>query len=70
MSLIAPISRNERHLMQKTIHKTRDKNHTRRLTAILMLHRSGNVCHVARSAAPFRQLVVGLTGLPFMALTG
>jgi hypothetical protein len=25
--------------MQKAIHKTRDKNHARRLTAMLMLHR-------------------------------
>ncbi|WP_440941045.1 hypothetical protein, partial [Klebsiella grimontii] len=26
-------------MMQKAIHKTRDKNHARRLTAMLMLHR-------------------------------
>ncbi|MBS2832505.1 IS630 family transposase, partial [Klebsiella pneumoniae] len=38
MPIIAPIPRDERRLMQKTIHKTRDKNHARRLTAMLMLH--------------------------------
>lgn len=37
MPIIAPIPRTERRLMQKTIHKTRDKNHARRLTAMLML---------------------------------
>lgn len=35
--------------MQKTIHKTKDKNHARRLTAMLMLHRGDTVCHVART---------------------
>lgn len=49
MPIIAPIPRTERHLMQKTIHKTKDKNHARRLTAILMLHRGDTVCHVART---------------------
>jgi transposase len=34
--------------MKKTIHKTRDKNHARRLTAILMLHRGERVSDVAR----------------------
>ncbi|HCF7967591.1 TPA: IS630 family transposase, partial [Klebsiella pneumoniae] len=37
MPIIAPIPRAERRLMQKTIHKTRDKNHARRLTSLLML---------------------------------
>ncbi|WP_252861388.1 hypothetical protein, partial [Shigella sonnei] len=32
---IAPISRDERRLMQKAIHKTHDKNYARRLTAML-----------------------------------
>ena len=49
MSSIAPIPRNERRLIKKTIHKTRDKNHARRLTAILMLHRGGRVSDVART---------------------
>ncbi|RCG90651.1 homeo-like domain protein [Enterobacter hormaechei] len=35
--------------MKKTIHKTRDKNHARRLTAILMLHRGSRVSDVART---------------------
>ncbi|KAB0557324.1 IS630 family transposase, partial [Pantoea stewartii subsp. stewartii] len=46
MSIIAPIPRTERRLMQKTIHKTKDKNHARRLTAMLMLHRGDTVSHV------------------------
>ena len=39
MPIIAPIPRNERRLMEKAIHKTRDKNHARRFTTMLMLHR-------------------------------
>ena len=35
--------------MQKAIHKTRDKNHARRLTAMLMLHRGDRVSDVART---------------------
>lgn len=31
MPIIAPIPRDERRLMQKAIHKTRDKNHARTL---------------------------------------
>ncbi len=49
MPIIAPIPRDERRLMQKAIHKTRDKNHARRLTAMLMLHRGDRVSHVART---------------------
>ena len=33
MLIIAPIPRDERRLMQKAIHKTRDKNHGRTDTA-------------------------------------
>jgi len=47
MPIIAPISRDERRLMQKAIHKTRDKNHARRLTAMLMLHRGERVSDVS-----------------------
>jgi hypothetical protein len=43
--------RNERRLMRKTIHKTRDKNHARRLNAMLMLHDGNSVSHVARTLA-------------------
>lgn len=47
MPIIAPIPRTERCLMLKTIHKTKDKNHARRHTAMLMLHRDDTICHVA-----------------------
>lgn len=50
MLIIAPIPRGERHLMQKAIHKTHDKNYARRLTALLMLHRGARVSNVARTA--------------------
>lgn len=49
MPIIAPISRDERRLMQKAIYKTRDKNHARRLTAMLMLHRGDRVSDVTRT---------------------
>lgn len=49
MPIIAPISDAERSLMQKTIHKTDDKNHARRLTAMLMLHRGDTVSDVAKT---------------------
>ncbi|MCI4236928.1 IS630 family transposase [Dickeya dianthicola] len=48
MPIIAPIPRDERRLMQKTIHKTRDKDYSRRLTAMLMLHGGSRVSDVAR----------------------
>ncbi|EJL19953.1 transposase, is630 family [Shigella sonnei str. Moseley] len=63
MPIIAPISRDERRLMQKAIHKTHDKNYARRLTAMLMLHRGDRVSDVARTlccAVPL--LDAGLTG--------
>lgn len=43
--------------MQKTIHKTPDKNHSRRLTAMLMLHRGDNVSYVARTLCCARSSV-------------
>lgn len=49
MPIIAPISRTERLQMQQTIHKTKDKNHARRLIAMLMPHRGDTVSHVART---------------------
>lgn len=49
MPIIAPIPRTERRLMQKTVHKTRDKHHARRLIAMLMLHRGDRVSDVART---------------------
>lgn len=57
MSIIAPIPRDERRLMQKMIHKTRDKNHARRLTAMLMLHRGDRVSDVARTLCCARSSV-------------
>lgn len=48
MPPIAPLPRTERRLMQKTIHKTKDKNHTRRLAD--MLHRGGHVARMLCSA--------------------
>ncbi len=63
MPIIAPIPRTERRLMQKTIHKTRDKNHARRLTAMLMLHlESASVTLPERSAVPAHLSDAGLTG--------
>ncbi|KUR94025.1 hypothetical protein AWE63_25915, partial [Escherichia coli] len=49
MPIIAPISRDERRLMQKAIHKTHDKNYARRLTAMLMLHRGDRVSDVSNA---------------------
>lgn len=48
MPIIAPIPRSGRRLIQKTVHKTQDKNHARRLMALLMLHRGERVSTVAR----------------------
>jgi transposase len=62
--------------MQKAIHKTKDKNLARRLTAMLMLHRGNTVSHVARTLCCARSSVgrwikwftlfgaEGLTSLP------
>ncbi|MDQ0431057.1 hypothetical protein ABIC12_002964 [Pantoea agglomerans] len=49
MPIVVPILRNERRLLQKAIHITRDKNHARRLTAMLMLHRGDCVSDVVRT---------------------
>ncbi len=57
MPIITPIPRDERRLMQKTIHKTRDKNHARRLTAMQMLHRGDRVSDVARTLCCARSSV-------------
>jgi len=54
MPILAPIPRDERRLMQKAIHKTRDKNHARRLTAMLMLHRGDRVSDVVRTLSGAR----------------
>lgn len=57
MPIIAPIPRTERRLMQRTIYKTRDKKHARRLTAMLMLHRGERVSDVARTLCCARSSV-------------
>lgn len=63
MPVIAPISRDERRLMHKAIHKTHDKNYARRLTAMLMLHRGTvSVTLPERFAAPAPLLGTGLSG--------
>lgn len=49
MPIIASISREERRLMRKATHKTRNKNHVRRLTAVQMLHRGDRVSDVAKT---------------------
>ncbi|CDG87947.1 hypothetical protein XBFFL1_1640052 [Xenorhabdus bovienii str. feltiae Florida] len=64
MPIITSIPRNERRLMQKTIQKTRDKNHARRLIAILMLYRGDTVSYVVRSRAVVLLSFSGLTGIP------
>lgn len=46
MMIIASIPRTERHLMQKTNHKTKDKKRVGGPTAMLMLHRGDTVSHV------------------------
>lgn len=48
MTIIAPIPRNERRLMQKNAQQTHDKHHARRLTTMLMLHRGYTVTEVSR----------------------
>ncbi len=60
MPIIAPIPRTERRLMQKTLHKTRDKNHARRLTGLLMLNRGPASARLPeRSVAPVHPWVAG-----------
>lgn len=67
MPIIASISRTERRMMQKNVHRTKDKNHARRLTAMLMLHRGDSVSYVARTLCCARSSVGdGLTGLRYM----
>ena len=66
MPIISPIPDAERRLMQKTIHKTCDKNHVRRLTAMLMLHPGDKISDVARRfAARVHLWDAGLIGTHF-----
>lgn len=75
MPIITPITRSERHLMRKAIHKPRDKNHVRRLNAMLMLHRGCRVSDIARTLCCARSSVgrwinwftlSGVEGLKFL----
>ncbi|POD98026.1 hypothetical protein BVY05_20650 [Pectobacterium odoriferum] len=52
MPIIAAIPDEERRLMRKEAQQTRDKNYSRRLIAILMLHRGMTVTDVARTTKP------------------
>ncbi len=62
MPIIAPIPRNERRQMEKIVHKTTDKNHSRRLMAMLMLHRGESLSYVAKNLCAARSSV-GLDSL-------
>lgn len=57
MPIIAAIPDEERQLMRKEAQQTRDKNHARRLIAILMLHRGMTVSEVARLLCAARSSV-------------
>ena len=57
MPIIAAIPDEERRLMRKEAQLTRDKNHARRLIAILMLHQGMTVTDVARLLCAARSSV-------------
>ncbi len=57
MPIIAPIPQNECQKMRKLIHKTRDKNYSRRLTALLMLNEGLTVTYVAKTLHAARSSV-------------
>ncbi len=57
MSIIAPILRAERRRIEKTIHKTKCKDHVRRLSSILMLAKGNSVTYVASSLAAARSSI-------------
>ncbi len=57
MPIIAPIPQDECQKMRKLIHKTRDKNYSRRLTALLMLNEGLTVTYVAKTLHAARSSV-------------
>ncbi|OHF50704.1 transposase [Salmonella enterica subsp. arizonae] len=57
MPIIAPIPEEERRLMRKEAQQTRDKNHARRLIAMLMQHQGMTVTDVARILCAARSSV-------------
>lgn len=70
MPIIAPILSTERRLMQKTIHKTRDKNHARMTDrhADAAPGETRAAMSPERSVAPVPPLGAGLTDSRYMAL--
>ncbi len=54
--------------MRKLIHKTRDKNYSRRLTALLMNNEEiyGDLCLKKHNIQHVIPLIVGLSGLHYM----
>lgn len=57
MPIIVAISDEERRLMHKEAQQTRDKYHSRRFIAILMLHRGMTVSDVTRLLCAARSYV-------------
>ena len=57
MPIIAAIPRNERLHMEKIVQKTKDKNHSRRLIAMLMLHRGESLTYVAKTLCAARSSI-------------
>lgn len=57
MPIIAPIPDEERQLMRKEAQQTHDKNHARRLIAMLMLHQGMTITDVARLLCAARSSV-------------
>ncbi|EAX5314196.1 helix-turn-helix domain-containing protein, partial [Salmonella enterica] len=57
MPIIAAIPDEERQLMRKEAQQTHDKNHARRLIAMLMLHQGMTVTDVARLLCAARSSV-------------
>ncbi|WP_340620924.1 IS630 family transposase [Xenorhabdus siamensis] len=49
MPILPPISRNERRLMKKTAQKTRNKQYSIRILAILMAYQGKSVCQIAEA---------------------
>lgn len=55
--MLPVLPRAERRRIEKIIHKTKDKEHARRLTAILMLHQGHTILSVHRLTAASRSSI-------------
>ena len=55
--MLPVLPRAERRRIEKIIHKTKDKEHARRLTAILMLHQGHTILSVHRLTAAARSSI-------------